>query len=373
MPFIQFNSDAAAFVSDAGHGRRSATEKRVEHEVAFVGGGEQTAFDERDRLLCRVLAEGFFFVARRGHRPDGVKVRVIPGKLAFAPDRFHLFAGNLSHLVVVEDVLGFFVFRCPENRFRGVRKVAATQVWRRIRFFPSDIVEDLEAQLLHGITDGENDVVRAADPDSAVGLENALAAVKPFAVEVVVFVRALRFVPIALVHLDHFSGVTSDAAIGKEVRRISKNAVEPALGIFGGYGIQQLKTVAMIKPEAAGRIREAQFGGAFYVAGLCDDCAVLAKLKVGGSNRRGWSEIVLMADVWFSLGWFDAIKRLRFAWRFCFRHAGSIDQIRGSDQLEKQGETGASSRSGEDSFAHWVLRGSGSGFWAGIEDLRFEI
>ena len=52
-------------------GGGAAAQKRVEDQVAFAGGGEQTALDQRNRLLRGVFAKGFFLAPRRGQRPDG--------------------------------------------------------------------------------------------------------------------------------------------------------------------------------------------------------------------------------------------------------------------------------------------------------------
>lgn len=216
---------------------------------------------------------------------------------------------------------GLLVFRGPENRLGGVGEVAAGEVGRRVGLFPRDVVEDFEAELLHGEADGEDDVVRAGDPDRAVGLEDALAAGEPFAVEVVVLVRALGFVPVALVHLHHFAGVAGDAAIGEKIGRVGKDAVEAAFGIFGGYGVEQLEAVAVVEPEAARGVGEDQRRGAFLLAAFDGNRAVFAKLKVGGSERRGGGEVVVCQRICRRLA-FDAVKGLWFAWRFGFRHAG---------------------------------------------------
>lgn len=66
--------------------------------------------------------------------------------------------------------------------------------------------------------------------------------------------RAAADVPIALVDLDHFAGVTGDAAVGKEIGRVGKDGVEPAVGIFGGDGVEEFQAIALIEPEAAGVI-----------------------------------------------------------------------------------------------------------------------
>jgi hypothetical protein len=65
----------------------------------------------------------------------------------------------------------------------------------------------------------------------------------------VVEFRAAGFVPVAFVHLDHASGVATDAAVGKKIRRVGKDGVEAAFGIFGGNGVEQFEAVAVIEAE----------------------------------------------------------------------------------------------------------------------------
>ena len=141
-------------------------------------------------------------------------------------------------------------------------EVAATQVGRRVGFFPGDVVEDFVAKLLQRVTDGEDDVVRAAHPDSTVRFEDALAAAQPFEVELVIQLRAAGLVPVTLVHLHHAPGVAGDAAVGEEIGRVGKDAVEAAFGIFDGDGVEEFEAVALVKPERAGGVGENQFGKA---------------------------------------------------------------------------------------------------------------
>jgi len=47
---------------------------------------------------------------------------------------------------------------------------AKTARCRRVGLNPGDVVEELEAELLHGEADGMDDVSGAADPDGGVGL-----------------------------------------------------------------------------------------------------------------------------------------------------------------------------------------------------------
>jgi hypothetical protein len=57
--------------------------------------------------------------------------------------------------------------------------------------------------LLHGEADGMDDVGGTADPDGAVGLENALAGSELGAIEFVIDFGGFGFVPSAFVNADH--------------------------------------------------------------------------------------------------------------------------------------------------------------------------
>ena len=110
------------------------------------------------------------------------------------PDGFHLFAaGDFFHVLVIEFVAGLLVARGPDDGFGGVGEIAAGEIGRRIGFDPGNVVEELEAELLHGEADGMDDVAGAADPDGAVGFEDALAGGEPGAIELVNFVKPVPY------------------------------------------------------------------------------------------------------------------------------------------------------------------------------------
>ena len=205
----------------------AAAQERVEDEVAFVGGSEEDAFEEGEGLLGGMFAE--FFLPGFGGRN--------------VPDGFHLFAaGGFLHQLVIEGVAALFVFGGPDDGFGGVGEIAAGEIGRRIGLDPGDVVEDLEAELLHGEADGMDDVAGAADPDGAVGLEDALAGGEPGAVEFMVGVGAAGMVPFAFVDADHAAGVAGDAAVGEEIGRVGEDEVD---GVFGNGG-EDFEAIALV-------------------------------------------------------------------------------------------------------------------------------
>ena len=68
---------------------------------------------------------------------------------------------------------------------------------------------------------------------------------EPGAVELVVGVGALGFVPIAFVDADHASGVAGDAAVGEEVGGIGEDEVD------GGFGEEreEFEAVALVEAD----------------------------------------------------------------------------------------------------------------------------
>ena len=236
------------------------------------------------------------------------------------PHRLHLFSRDAAHFLVIEHVFAFLVFRGPQDGLRRVREVTATQVRGRIRLFPGDVVQNLVAELLQGVADAENDVVRAGHPNRAVRLEHALTPSQPFGVELVVQFRSARDVPIPFIHLDHLARVAGDAAIGpafaqklrpgrQEIRRIGKDGVEPALGIFGGDGVEQFEAVAVVKAEKWGFGGEDKLwhrppvcgfglwhrhlvcGFGTQAGGLCHNGAILAQFEMRRGDGMGMGQI----------------------------------------------------------------------------------
>jgi len=140
--------------AEGGEERGAGAGEGVEDEVAFMGGGEEDAFEEGDGLLRGMLAEFFLPGFGRTDFPDGL----------------HLFAAiDFLHELVVEGVAGLDVFGGPDDGFGGVGEIAAREIGRRIGLDPGDVVEELEAELLHGEADGMDDVGGAGDPEGAVG------------------------------------------------------------------------------------------------------------------------------------------------------------------------------------------------------------
>ena len=146
-------------------------------------------------------------------------------------------------------------------------EIAAGKIGRRVGLDPGNVIEKFEAELLHGESDGVNDVRSAGNPDGGVFFQDALAGGEPGAVEFVVGVGALRFVPFAFVDGDHFSGVAGDAAVGEEVRRVGEDEVDRVVGNF----FEELEAVTVIEADVvfgvvengSGEIRRERAGNGF--------------------------------------------------------------------------------------------------------------
>jgi len=158
------------------------------------------------------------------------------------PDGFHLLAaGELLHVLVMEGVAGLFIFGGPDDGFGRVGEIAAGEIGRGIGLDPGDVVQELEFELLHGEADGVDDVAGAADPDGAVGGEEALAGGEPGAVEGMVGVGATGDVPGAFIDADHAAGVAGDAVVGEEVGRVGEDEVD---GVWGEGG-EDIEAIAL--------------------------------------------------------------------------------------------------------------------------------
>ena len=214
-----------------------------------MGGGEEDAFEEGERLLGGMFAEALFVAAGRENAPDG----------------FHLFAGvGFLHELVVEGVARLFVFGGPDDGFGGVGEIAAGKIGRGIGLDPGDVVQELELELLQRKTDGMDDVAGAADPDGAVGLEDAVAGGEPGAVEFVVGVGATGTVPIAFVDADHAAGVAGDAAVGKEIGRVGEDEVNGVFGKRGedieAIGLEDADVMLVVAEDGGGESRRFGYG-----------------------------------------------------------------------------------------------------------------
>src|SRR5258707_14417050 len=92
------------------------------------------------------------------------------------PDGFHLLAAiGFLHELVIEGVARLGVFGGPDDGFGGVGEVAAGENGGRVGVDPGNVVEELEAEVLHSEADGMDDVGSGGNPDGAPGVEDAVA------------------------------------------------------------------------------------------------------------------------------------------------------------------------------------------------------
>ena len=259
----EFTAESVAAQAERGNQSSPAAQERIEDEVAFVGGGEEDAFEEGEGLLGGVLAVALLGFIGRKDLPDG----------------FHLFAaGDFFHVAVIEFVAGLFIARGPDDGFGGVGEIAAGEIGRRIGLDPGDVVEELEAELLHGEADGMDDVAGAADPDGAVGLEDALAGGEPGAIELVVGIRTSGDVPLAFIDADHAAGVAGDAVVGEEVGRVGEDEVDAGCRDGG----EDIEAVALEDFDVVPGVVEDGRGEGGGRSGSCGGGGFR-----GGAGRRG--------------------------------------------------------------------------------------
>ena len=109
----------------------------------------------------------------------------------------------------------------------------ARKIRRRIRLRPGDAIQNAEVQLVQHLRNRKNVVVSARNPDCAVVLQMRATGRKPFAVELIVLFKTVRFVPVALVHAHLLSGLNRDCSRAfpslRSGRAIRGSAIAPFL------------------------------------------------------------------------------------------------------------------------------------------------
>jgi hypothetical protein len=138
-------------------------------------------------------------------------------------------------------------------------------------------------------------------PNGAVGLEHALTAPKAF-------------------------------GVGQEIRRVGKDGVEPAIGIFGVDGVQQFEGIAVIEPDAARSVgisqaRRCWLGDGRWEMGVGvvlpylrtaisylfagGDAAIFAQFKMRGRNGMVGRDLRIAIEVRFPM---RPARRARPTW-----------------------------------------------------------
>ena len=119
-----------------GNARGRGPGKGVQNPAFSGRRCQQKTHQEGQSFLRRVLSEGFF------PRRDG----------GDSPNIRHLMPPvELFHQLVIEKVGLFLVLSRPNDKFRGIREVAAGDIGRRVGFDPRDDVQNLETQFIEGV------------------------------------------------------------------------------------------------------------------------------------------------------------------------------------------------------------------------------
>jgi hypothetical protein len=134
----------------------------------------------------------------------------------------------------------------------GVGEGCVEGVRRWVWFRPRNLVYDLESHRLQGETEAEDDVVRAGDPDGALGFEDAARLLQPPDIEPVILSEPHGPVPGTLVHRGELAALDRNAASGKSVRRVGEDHVHAARG----YDLHEIHTVREVHdgPRLAERL-----------------------------------------------------------------------------------------------------------------------
>src|SRR5215217_4987613 len=130
----------------------------------------------------------------------------------------------------------------PQQRLVGVGESGVGGVIKRVWFRPGNLVYELELHSLQGETEAEDDVVRARDPDGAVGLEDATRFLQPPDIELVILREPHGPVPGALVHRSEPAALDRNATSGEPVRRVGEDHVHAACG----HDLHEIHTVGKV-------------------------------------------------------------------------------------------------------------------------------
>lgn len=115
---------------------------------------------------------------------------------------------------------------CPDDKLGGVGEEATGDVGGRIGLLPRDHVQNLVAQLGQTVGHGEDVVVSAADPNTAVVLELVATQAQPLPIERPHVLLRLPLVPRSLVHTHHLAALQRDAAIGEKIGWVGEDHVK---------------------------------------------------------------------------------------------------------------------------------------------------
>ena len=172
---------------------RARSEERVEHHVAGLGRSQHDARQQRFRLLRRMQLVAIVVLqplAAGADRKQPVRAHL------------HVVVGGFQRIVVEGVALGLLVARRPDQRLVRILEAAAAKIRHRIGLAPDDVVEDPEAEILHGGADPEDVVVGADHPDRAAGLEHPAHRQQPGAGEGVIGRKTVELVPVVVDRID---------------------------------------------------------------------------------------------------------------------------------------------------------------------------
>ena len=257
----------------ADHPGGPGAEKRVEHQVAGVGGGEKHAHEQRFGLL----------------RGMGLAPRLVPEPFRAHADRqepvgadLAILVAGLERLVIERIALGVGPPRRPDHRLVGVGEAPAAEVRHRIGFAPHDVVENPEAEILENGADAEDVVVGADDDDRGRGLHQPPDGGEPAAREGVILGEIGELVPVVVDRVDQaLVGPRKRAFELQIVRGIGEHEVDRGFG----KRVHLLDAVAdqndVPRDRALLKERSKICGRAFRLAG-----ASTQNLKLAGEAQR---------------------------------------------------------------------------------------
>ena len=195
----------------------AGTEKRVQHHITGITGGQQDAVQQRFRLLRRVqlvphLAFKTLATTAYGQHPVGTHLQIIIQGF---------------HGAVIKGVARrVFIARRPDKRLMRVGKARAFEIRHRVGFAPDNIIQHPKTDILQGRSDAENIVIRANDPQRPRRLQHAARLIQPCTGEGIIGGEAVKLIPVIRHRIDAACVRSGQIALQLEIiRRVSENKV----------------------------------------------------------------------------------------------------------------------------------------------------
>lgn len=118
-----------------------------------------------------------------------------------------------------------FILHCPDNKFRGMLKTAATKVGRWIGFLPCDDITGDKPSFVKALSHIKKIMEGSTNEDATGNFQQSVTLRNPLHIKFMHFCWGEWLVPVSLIDLDSLSSRAGCTAVGQKVRRVSKHKV----------------------------------------------------------------------------------------------------------------------------------------------------